>query len=223
VRRSRPTGSWVASSPEPTLHPATVRATSTVTNTALLRRGLRLEYLTCGWNVAEIAFLVAAAVAARSVALAGFALDSGIEIFASLVVVGQLRGTATPAREHRAVRRIGIAFLALALYLVAQTAVTLAAEVRPRSSPLGIGLLAATAIVMFSLAAGKARTGRALGNRTLQTEAKVTVIDGALAATILVGLVFNTAFGWWWADLVGGAVIIGYGLREGAHALRTTP
>jgi divalent metal cation (Fe/Co/Zn/Cd) transporter len=198
-----------------------VPATATVTDSAL-GRGLRLEYATFGWNVGGIAVLVVAAVMARSVALAGFALDSGIEIFASVVVVWQLKGTATPQREHRAVRLIGISFFSLALYLVGQTAATLAADIRPDSSPLGIGVLAATTVVMFSLAAAKARTGRALGNRTLQTEAKVTMIDGALAAAILSGLVLNTAFGWWWADLVGGAVIIGYGLREGAHALRAS-
>jgi divalent metal cation (Fe/Co/Zn/Cd) transporter len=186
----------------------------------LLRRGLRLEYATLGWNVLEIGFLGFAAVMARSVALAGFALDSCIEIFASLVVVWQLKGTATPEREHRAVRMIGFAFLGLALYLVVQTAVTLAAGIRPESSPLGIGWLAATVVAMLGLAAAKARTGTALENRTLQTEAKVTMIDGALAATIFVGLVLNTAFGWWWADLAGGVVIIGYGLREGARALR---
>jgi divalent metal cation (Fe/Co/Zn/Cd) transporter len=186
----------------------------------LLRRGLRLEYATLGWNVLEIGFLAFAAVMARSVALAGFALDSCIEIFASLVVVWQLKGTATPERERRAVRMIGFAFLGLALYLVVQTAVTLAAGIRPESSPLGIGWLAATVVAMLGLAAAKARTGTALENRTLQTEAKVTMIDGALAATIFVGLVLNTAFGWWWADLAGGVVIIGYGLREGARALR---
>lgn len=81
----------------------------------LTRRGLRLEYATLGWNVIEIGFLVYAAAAARSVALAGFALDSFIEIFASLVVVWQLQGTAEPEREHRAVCLIGLAFLGLAI------------------------------------------------------------------------------------------------------------
>ena len=195
--------------------------TSTSRDRVLLRRGLRLEYATLGWDVAAIAFLVGAAVAARSVALAGFALDSGIEIFASVVVVWQLNGEATPEREQRAVRLIGIAFFGLALYLVGQTAATLAAGLRPESSPLGVGLLGATTVVMFSLAAGKARTGRELDNATLQAEAKVTAIDGSLAAAILTGLVLNIAFGWWWADLVGGAVIIGYGAREGARALAT--
>jgi divalent metal cation (Fe/Co/Zn/Cd) transporter len=165
----------------------------------------------------------AAAIMARSVALAGFALDSCIEIFASLVVVWQLKGSADPDREQRAVRLIGIAFLGLAAYLVAQTCVTLAAGIEPDPSPLGIGWLAATTVVMFALAAAKLRTGRALRNRTLQTEAKVTMVDGSLAAAILVGLALNAAFAWWWADLLGGVIIILYGIREGAHALRASP
>jgi len=186
----------------------------------LTRRGLQLEYATLGWNVVEIGFLVYAAAVARSVALAGFALDSGIEVFASVVVVWQLRGDVDPDRERRAERLIGLAFLALAIYLIGQTVVTLALDVHPDSSPLGVVWLAATCVVMFALAAGKARTGRELGNRVLQTEAKVTVVDGSLAAAVLVGLVLNTALGWWWADLAGGIVVIGYGLREGWRAIR---
>ncbi|HVX23135.1 MAG TPA: hypothetical protein VHB02_17475 [Acidimicrobiales bacterium] len=186
----------------------------------LRRRGLRLEYATLGWNVVEIGFVAAAAVAARSVALAGFTLDSCIEIFASLVVVGQLRGDADPDRERRALRRIGSAFFALACYLAAQTGVTLAFAVHPARSPLGIGWLAATAVVMFGLAAGKARTGAELGHPVLSAEARVTVVDGALATGVLAGLVGNALWGWWWADLVAGVVVIGYGLREGVHHWR---
>src|SRR5215207_7231329 len=126
---------------------------------ALLRRGLRLEYATLGWNAVEIGFLMYAAVTARSVALAGFALDSMIEIFASLVVVWQLKGTGEAHGERRAVRLIGLAFFALAIYLAAQVAATLALGIRPDSSPLGIVWLAATCLVMLGLAAGEARTG----------------------------------------------------------------
>jgi len=186
----------------------------------LTRRGLRLEYATLGWNVVEIGFLVYAAIAARSVALAGFALDSCIEIFASVVVVWQLRGDVDPARERRAEHLIGVAFFALAVYLVGQTIVTLALGVRPESSPLGMAWLAATCVVMFSLAAAKARTGRELGNRVLRSEAKVTVVDATLAAAVFVGLALNATMGWWWADIAAGVVVIGYGLREGWRALR---
>ena len=186
----------------------------------LLRRGLRLEYATLGWNVVEIGFLVVAAVSASSVALAGFALDSFIEIFASIVVVRQLKGIQSAQGDQRALRSIGVAFFLLALYIGVQAVVTIALGIRPDSSPLGIVWLAATCVVMFGLAAGKSRTGRLLGNPVLSAEAKVTVVDGTLAAAILVGLVLNAAFGWWWADIAAGAVLVAYGLREGREHLR---
>jgi len=189
----------------------------------LTTRGLRLEYATLGWNVIEIGFLAYAAIAARSVALAGFALDSFIEIFASIVVVWELKGTADPAREQRAVRLIGLAFFALALFIAFQAAVTLALGIRPDSSPLGITWLTGTVIVMFGLAWGKARTGRELANPVLSAEAKVTVVDGSLAAGILAGLVLNAVFEWWWADVAAGIILVAYGIREGTVHLRSSP
>jgi divalent metal cation (Fe/Co/Zn/Cd) transporter len=182
---------------------------------ALLQRGLRLEYATLGWNVVGIVITTIAAINARSVALAGFACDSFVEIFASLVVVGELMGTTTAARQHRAERRIGAAFLLLAVYISTQAVVSLALDAHPSSSTIGISWLAATAVAMFALAAGKARTGRALGHSVLQSEARVTVVDGALATATLLGVAANAAFGWWWADIAAGAVIVAYGVREG--------
>jgi divalent metal cation (Fe/Co/Zn/Cd) transporter len=202
--------------------PWTAVPAATDARASLLRRGLRLEYTTLGWNVVGIVISLVAAVAARSVALAGFALDSGVEIFASLVVVGELKGTSSEASQRRAERRIGCAFLALAVYLTAQAVVTIVADVHPYSSPIGIAWLAASAVAMFSLAYGKAVTGRLLDYTVLQAEAKVTVVDGALAAATLLGLTLNAALGWWWADVAAGVVIVAYGVREGLHLLRSS-
>jgi divalent metal cation (Fe/Co/Zn/Cd) transporter len=186
---------------------------------SLLRRGLRLEYATLAWNAVGIAVLGVAAVTARSVALAGFGLDSLIEIGASTVVVWEISG-ADAEREHRALRMVGIAFLALAAYLAIQAAVVLALRHHAAPSPLGIAWTAASALVMFGLAAGKARTGRALGNPVLLKEGRVTLVDGLLATSVLAGLALNAALGWWWADPLAGLVIVVYGIREGLSALR---
>ncbi len=188
----------------------------------LRRRGVRLEYATLGWNVVGSVLVLVAAVLARSVALAGFGLDSLIEIVASLVVVWQLQELQAVERERRALRIIGAAFLLLAVYIAAQSVYVLVSGVRPHHSLLGIVWLALTAVAMFVLAAGKRATGRALGNRVLQTEARVTVIDGLLATAVLVGLILNAALGWWWADPAAAFVIVYYGLREGRHALHET-
>jgi divalent metal cation (Fe/Co/Zn/Cd) transporter len=180
---------------------------------ALLRRGQVLEGITLGWNVAGIVVLAVAAVTARSVALAGFGLDSLIEIGASVVVLWELSGTGQD-RQRRALRLIGGAFLALAAYLAAQSAVVLVTGYRPGHSVLGIAWTALTAAVMFALAAGKARTGKALANPVLATEGRVTLVDGILAAAVLAGLGLNAAAGWWQADPLAALVIVFYALRE---------
>ena len=122
------------------------------TRTSLLRRGFALEYATLAWNVAGIVVLAVAAVSARSVALAGFGLDSLIEIGASTVVIWELSGGGE-ARQIRALRLIGGGFALLAAYLLAQSTWVLAAGYRPHHSPLGIGWTAVTAAVMLALAA----------------------------------------------------------------------
>lgn len=188
------------------------------TRRLLLRRGLRLEYATLAWNVVGSVLVLASAAAARSVALAGFGLDSLIEIVASTVVVWQLKGTGK-AREQKALRLIGVAFVLLALYIAAQSTYVIARAFRPHHSLVGIVWLSLTAVAMFALAHGKSAMGRALGNRVLQTEARVTIIDGLLAVAVLVGLILNAAFGWWWADPLAALVIVYYGLREGIGAL----
>jgi len=184
------------------------------TETGLLRRGLLLEYTTLGWNVVGTVIVALAARAAHSVALAGFGLDSLIEIFASLVVVWQLKGI-NQNRERQALRLIGGAFLLLAAYILFQSARTLILAAQPASSPGGIVWLAATLIAMLLLARGKHQTGTRLKNPVLLTEGRVTLIDAYLAAAVLVGLVLNAAIGWWWADPLAGQVIVFYGFKEG--------
>lgn len=179
----------------------------------LLRRGFALEYATLGWNVIGVVILAVAAIAARSVALAGFGLDSLIEIGASAVVVWELSGTG-PARQRRALQLIAYAFIALAAYLLIQSTWVLASGHRAGHSPAGIAWTAVTAVVMFALAYGKARTGTALGNPVLRTEGRVTLIDGILAATVTAGLVLNATLGWWQADPLAGYVLVYYAARE---------
>jgi divalent metal cation (Fe/Co/Zn/Cd) transporter len=185
--------------------------------TRLVRRGLYLEYCTLGWNVIGSGIIIAAAYLAGSVALAGFGIDSLIEIVASLVVVWQLRG-AGKDRERKALRLISVAFLLLAVYVLVQSLRTLGGQSHPATSPLGMVWLAATVAVMLLLAWGKHRTGTQLDNQVLLTESRVTLVDAYLAASVLLGVALNALLGWWWADPLAGLVIVYYGIREGLHA-----
>ena len=163
--------------------------------------------------MAGIVVLAIGTVTARSVALAGFGLDSLIEIGASTVVIWELSGTGAD-RQRRGLRLIGCAFAALAAYLLVQSSVVLAVGYHPRPSEIGIIWTSVTAAVMFTLAAGKARTGRAMDNPVLVTEGRVTVIDGILAVAVLLGLTLNAVAGWWWADPAAGYVLVYYAARE---------
>lgn len=107
--------------------------------------------------MAGIIVLAVAAVAARSVALAGFGLDSLIEIGASVVVIWELSGTGED-RQRRSLRLIGYSFSALALYLPVQSTLVLAAGYRPRHSVAGIAWTAVTAAVMFATASWPSRS-----------------------------------------------------------------
>jgi len=198
-------------------HTANIRAETNQSRASLLRLGLNLEYVTLGWNVVGVVVVAIAALQAGSVALAGFGLDSLIEIFASMVVVWHL----TESKGHNeklALRMIGAAFLALAIYVVVQTAYILIAGGRPTPSVLGIVWLAVTVLAMLLLAWGKKITGRKLDNTVLIAESRVTVIDAYLAGAVLVGVALNALLGWWWADPLSGLVIVYYAITEGvAH------
>lgn len=186
---------------------------------SLSKRGLYLEYVTLAWNVVGSGIIIAAAYTAGSVALAGFGIDSLIEIFASVVVVWQLRG-AGKDRERHALRLIGLAFLLLASYIFVQSIRTLVSQAHPATSPFGMIWLAATVAAMLLLAWGKQQTGKQLNNPVLLTESRVTLVDAYLAASVLVGVALNALLGWWWADPLAGLVIVYYGIREGLHAYR---
>jgi len=186
-------------------------------NDTLLRRGLMLEYLTLGWNVVGVSIVLFAAWQARSVALAGFGLDSLIEIGASTVVIWELTD-AGKEREKKALRLIGGAFFALALYILAQSLRTLCLHIHPQLSLIGMAWLLLTFVVMVTLAQGKRILGIQLNNPVLLTEGRVTMVDAYLAGSVLVGLVLNLFFQWWWADPIAGLVIVFYGFKEGRHA-----
>lgn len=185
----------------------------------LVRTGIGLEAITLAWNVVGVAVLAVLAYASASVALLGFGLDSLIEIFASIVVIWELTGV-DERRQRLALRLIGVAFALLAVYLLVQAAVALVAGHRAAPTPAGAGWTAATAVAMFALAFGKARVGRRLGNRVLITEGRVTLVDGILACSVLVGSALNGVFGWWWADPVAGLVIVVYAVREAVQIFR---
>lgn len=187
--------------------------------TRLRRVGIGLEVMTLGWNVIGVVLIAILAYQSASIALLGFGLDSLIEIGASTVVIWELTGS-NERRQRIGLLLIGWAFILLAVYLIVQAAAALVTGHRATPVLGGIGWTALTALVMFALAWGKRHVGRRLDNPVLLTEGRVTLIDGILAASVLLGLLLDYTLGWWWADPIAGLVIVFYATREAIHIFR---
>ena len=187
----------------------------------LLRRGLRLEYFTVGWNVLEGLVAIAAALAAGSVALLAFGIDSFVETASGLILIWRLQAERRAVDherietvERRAQRLVAASLVGLAGYITFDAVTTLLAGDRPDASPVGVALAALSLGVMWWLARAKRRTAIALGSRAMQADAFQTTACWWLSLAVLAGVGLNTLFGLWWADPIAALVIPVFLLRE---------
>src|SRR6266704_6455746 len=196
--------------------------------TGLLRRGVVLEGVTVGYNALEGVIAIAAGLAAGSVALTGFGIDSIIEVTSGGVLWWRLRaelGAACsgPTVEARAARWAGALLLALAVYIVAESGRRLVTGDRPGESVVGIVLMVLSLIVMPLLARAKLRVAASLGSRALRADAHETIVCAWLSFTTLLGLALNAALGWWWADPVAALAMVPLITQEGREAWSAQP
>ncbi len=191
----------------------------------LVRRGRMLAWFTIVWNAIEGVAGIAAGIAAGSIALIGFGVDSYVEVFAGSVIIWRLskerHGEAvSEAAEQRAVRLIALTFLFLAVGVGVESIRRLASGERPDESWFGIGLAVVSLMVMPLLARAKRRVGERLGSRAVTADATETMLCVWLSAILLVGLGANAAFGRWWADPLAALGVVYVAVREGIEHWR---
>jgi divalent metal cation (Fe/Co/Zn/Cd) transporter len=196
----------------------------TADRSALVRRGLFLNWLTISYNTLEAIVSVAAGIVAGSVALVSFGVDSGIEVTSSLAAQWRLRADTHPERRERVERLthriIGTCFLALAGYVTVESVTTLWQRQAPEASPVGLIILALSILIMPALARASRRVARALGSRALEADAAQTSLCAYLSGIALAGVGLNAAFGWWWADPVAALLMVPIISREGLEGVR---
>lgn len=188
-----------------------------------MRRARILAWGANAWHVAEFAMAVGAGIAAGSIALIGFGLDSLVEVAAGTVIVWLFTGRrlADPERaERRAQQLIAVSFYLLAAYIAVESARDLIAGDHPDASWVGIGLAAVTAPTMPLLARAKQRIGHELGSSATVSEGAQNMLCAYLSVALLIGLGANAVFGLWWADPLAALVIAGVAAREGRQSWR---
>ncbi len=185
------------------------------------RRGRHLEYFTLGWNLTEAAVAVAAGIAADSIALVGFGVDSLIECLSGGILLWRLQvHEADERREGIATKLVGISFFLLAGYVAFDATKTLVLHDEPHVSIVGILLSCASLIVMPLLARAKRRVALRLESRSLDADSRQTDLCAYLSAILLGGLTLNALLGWWWADPIAGLIMVYIIAREGYETLQ---
>ena len=184
------------------------------------------ESLTVAWMVVELIVAIWAGVAARSVALTTFGIDSALELFTALVVLRQLtlhteRATdeELDARERQASRLVGFGLYGLIVYIVASSGFSLASGSRPESSTVGVALALAALIVMPLLWRWRLTLAERLHSPALRADAACSLVCTYLSAALLAGLLSNSLLGWWWADPLAALAMIWWIRGEAAEAL----
>jgi divalent metal cation (Fe/Co/Zn/Cd) transporter len=189
---------------------------------ALERRARTLAWGGNVWHVVEFAIAVGAGIAAGSVALVGFGIDSVLEALAGGVIVWLFSGGrgSSHVAERRAQQLIAASYAVLVAYVGVEAVRDLLGSHHPEASWVGIGLAAFTAPAMPLLARAKRAVGRKLGSSATVSEASQNMICAYLSIALLVGLLANALVGAWWADPAAALVIAGVAAREGVDAWR---
>ncbi len=188
----------------------------------LLKRGLRLEYISLGWNLIEGAVAIVAGVIAGSVALIGFGVDSFVESSSAAVIVwrilSEIGNRTNPEKiysiERRSQRLVALSLLAFAIYILLESGSALVLQEQPEVSHTGIILAVLSLIVMWWLARSIRRVGQQLHSHAIEADSSQTLACWWMSLSLLVGLGVNALFGWWWADPLAGIAIGALMLRE---------
>jgi len=184
------------------------------------RRAQLLAASSVTYNVIEAIIAITAGIIAGSVALIGFGLDSVVEVSSGLIVLWQFRRRLPESRERQALRLMAYSFFALAAYVTFESVRALVSGHDPDPSPVGIGLAAASLVIMPFLSWAQRRTGKALGSNAVVADSTQTLLCTYLSAVLLVGLVLNATLGWSWADPIAGLMIAAVAVKEGREAWR---
>jgi divalent metal cation (Fe/Co/Zn/Cd) transporter len=188
----------------------------------LVRRARLLAWSSLLWMTAEGAIAIGAGIAAGSIALIGFGIDSAIEGIASVVIIWRFWGkrALSEAAERRAQKLVAVQFFILAPYVAIEAVRTLVTGDEPDVSGLGIALTAVSLVLMPYFGVAKRRVGARLGSRATTGEGMQNILCAYLSAAVLAGLVANALLGWWWADPVAALVIAAVAVREGLESWR---
>ncbi|HVM71576.1 MAG TPA: cation transporter [Anaerolineales bacterium] len=191
------------------------------TRSSNIRQGITVEILTIVWMVIEMAASIAAGIAARSVLLTAFGIDSLIELVSGAVLLWRLTAESKQGdlesvelAEQRAAWVVAVTLGLLCLYVLCSSLAGLLWHSQPENSLPGIGIALAAIVIMPILAISKRRIAARIDSQALAGDAVNSWTCAYMAGTVLVGLLLNMLFGWWWIEYVAAIIFLFWLVRE---------
>jgi divalent metal cation (Fe/Co/Zn/Cd) transporter len=195
----------------------------------LIREAFKLEWFTIAWMTVEAVVAIGAGVAAGSLVLLAFGLDSVIELVSAGVLMWRLsvelrHGQVFSERAERTASRIGGALLfLLAAYVTAAAAWQLWKGSGEEFSWPGFIVALAAIPSMRWLARRKITIAEKIGSSALRADAIEAVTCGWLSFVVVATLVAQWLFGAWWIDAVGSLAMVWFLVKEGREAWSAEP
>lgn len=188
------------------------------TKKQLYKKILLLEYFTIAWNLIEGVVSISIGLVSGSISLVAFGLESNIEVFSSVVTVWQLKGEGN-GRRKPALKMISSALIVVAIYISFDAIKSFFDGHRPTPTITGIVAMSLITITMLMVGTLKKRLGHEMKDPVIVAESNFTLLDSALSASILCGLILNALMGWWWIDQLLALVIAGNAFWQGAKGI----
>ena len=196
----------------------------TTDRSEMIRQAFRLEYITLAWMIIEAVVAIGSGIAANSLTLMAFGIDSLIELASAAVLVWRLsvelrHGQAFAEEAERTASRIGGALLfALAAYVVVTAGWKFWMRQGAEFSLPGLIISGLAIPIMYYLSRRKLQVADALGSRALRADAVEGITCGWLAFVVVGALVAQLLMGAWWVDPLASLGIVWFLIREGREA-----
>ena len=186
-----------------------------------IHSGIRIEVISIIWMIIEMAVSIGAGIAAGSILLTAFGIDSLIELVSGGILLWRLRVESLGGdvdrierAEHRAAWIVAITLGLLCVYVLVSAVYGLIIHSKPENTLLGIGISAAAVVIMPYLAGIKRRVSSRIHSDALAGDAVNSITCAAMAGTVLIGLALNALFGWWWIEYVAALLFLVWLARE---------
>src|SRR3989475_6793432 len=192
-------------------------STMDLARSAALRRGVRLEVVTIAWMFVEAIVALGAGIAARSVLLTAFGVDSVVELLSGIVLYRRLAGESNHAAtvdverlENLTTRISAVLLVLLCAYVLLSSLAGLVFRVIPEGSVVGVAVTLVAVIAMPLLARAKHRVNRVIVSPSLRADIAETISCAYLGAVTLAGLIVSMLTGWWGVQYVAALVLLGW-------------